>query len=407
LLLVGASGLGAGGAAAVTVISERVSGLGGGVLGLSCLHCAPGGLQRVDQGKYVSVGQLGTGSYSMDWSVGSACGPINAGEQLNGNVSFDRSDGANLFGTLDFCEVDGSPFSVHLTGTTDLRSADLTLTIFNRGDTVVSVPADAEQSREQIGFTGTITVSRRIGYWMIDTSGRVYGFGGNDWHGNAPTPTAARDLAPSPSGNGYWVVNVAGQVYSFGDAHWLGNANRAVLAPGEQITTIAASLTGKGYWLFTTHGRVLPFGDAHFFGDLHATRLNAPIFSAAMTPTGMGYYMVGTDGGVFTFGDAKYRGSMGGRRLNAPVIAIVPTADNGGYWLVAIDGGVFAFSAPYLGSMGGTRLSASITAMDRYETGYIMVAANGSAYRFARQINFGSLATSPPANPIVDIAAVG
>lgn len=415
--LVLAAGLGA--ARADAMVSRPVSGLGKGSSSVDCLGC--GGLLRGDSGRYASVGQLGSGSYSFNSTIGPACGAGNRGVEFSGTASFSRADGAQLSGKFDECvpshpvsadcasagcPIDDTPIPMHLSGgARDLISADLTVTFFYAGNTV-AIP-DGDLSDEQLAFTGSITVTRQIGYWMLDTSGRVYGFGGGSWHGNATTPIATRDLAPTPSGSGYWVVNVDGQVYAFGDARWLGNANRATFATGEQVTGIAATPSGRGYWLFTTLGRVLPFGDAPFIGDLHATRLNGPIVNAVATTSGAGYYMVGTDGGVFSFGDARFRGSMGGRHLNAPVIALVPTADNRGYWLVAADGGIFAFSAPYLGSLGGIHLNAPITGMDRYGTGYLMVATDGGIFNFSHQPYFGSLGATPPPNPVFDLAAIG
>ena len=401
------------------VVTQPVAGLGNGIGGVQCLLCNP--LQRGDSGTYMSAGQLGSGTYSFDSTMGPACGVGNKGLKFSGTASFSRSDGARVSGKFDTCvpshsespacpsaacPIDGSPIRIHLdAGTHELVSADLTVTFVYRGPTIAII--DGDQAAEQLLFTGTINATRRVGYRMLDASGRVYAFGGAGWYGDAPTPVPAIQMAPTPSGNGYWIVNVAGQVYGLGNARWFGNANHATLAAGELITTIAATPSGKGYWLFTTRGRVLPFGDAHFFGDLHTTRLNGVIINAVATPTGAGYYMVGTDGGVFSFGDARFHGSMGGRRLNAPVVALVPTADNRGYWLVASDGGVFAFSAPFLGSTGGLRLNAPITGTDRYGTGYLMVATDGGIFNFSPGPYFGSLGAHPPPHLVLDLAATG
>jgi hypothetical protein len=74
---------------------------------------------------------------------------------------------------------------------------------------------------------------------------------------------------------------------------------------------------------------------------------------------------------------------------------------------VASDGGIFAFQAPFKGSMGGTRLNKPVTGMVRYADGYLMVAQDGGIFDFSSQPFLGSLGGSPPAHPIVSVAALG
>jgi ribosomal protein L24E len=133
--------------------------------------------------------------------------------------------------------------------------------------------------------------------------------------------------------------------------------------------------------------------------------LNGPVLDSIPTPSGNGYYMVASDGGIFAFGDAHFAGSMGQTRLNAPVKALVPDRDGAGYWLVASDGGIFAFDAGFRGSMGGTKLNQPIAGMVRYGNGYLMAASDGGVFTFSDLPFAGSLGGSPPARPIVALAA--
>jgi ribosomal protein L24E len=138
-----------------------------------------------------------------------------------------------------------------------------------------------------------------------------------------------------------------------------------------------------------------------------ATRLNGPVLDSIPTASGKGYYMVASDGGIFSFGDARFLGSMGGKRLNAPVQSLVPDGDGVGYWLVASDGGIFAFEAPFKGSMGDKRLNKPVTGMVRFGNGYLMVAEDGGIFNFSDKQFHGSLGSSPPARPVVAVAALG
>jgi hypothetical protein len=85
----------------------------------------------------------------------------------------------------------------------------------------------------------------------------------------------------------------------------------------------------------------------------------------------------------------------------------VPDSDGIGYWLVASDGGIFAFDAPFKGSMGGQKLNKPVTGMVRYADGYLMVGQDGGIFDFSNEAFLGSLGKTPPANPIVSVAALG
>ena len=248
----------------------------------------------------------------------------------------------------------------------------------------------------------------RSGYWMLGADGALYAFGDAGQFSAAPVAPgrSAVDLEPSASGRGGWVLDDTGDVFAVGDVPGFGGVSRAVLGVGEIATSLSATPSGQGYLVFTNRGRAVSFGDARFLGDVSSMALNAPVLDSVTTPTGQGYYMVAADGGIFAFGDARFAGSMGGRPLNAPVQSLVPDADGGGYWLVASDGGIFAFDAPFKGSMGGTRLAKPVTGMVRYGDGYLMVGEDGGIFSFSNLPFAGSLGASPPARPIVAVAAV-
>jgi Fibronectin type III domain/Bacterial Ig domain len=241
----------------------------------------------------------------------------------------------------------------------------------------------------------------RSGYWMLAQNAKVFGFGNATAFASAGGSATA--IAPRRDGTGYWVVDAAGTVTPNGSA--AAHGGHPALAPGEIVSTISATPSGNGYWLFTNRGRTFAYGDARSFGDMSGTPLNGPIVASVATPTGHGYYMVGSDGGVFSFGDARFYGSTGNLHLNRPIVGISPTPDNRGYWLVASDGGVFAFDAPFRGSMGGSHLTKPVNGLVAYGSGYLMVASDGGVFDFSNKAFLGSLASHPPAAPIIGIAA--
>ena len=255
---------------------------------------------------------------------------------------------------------------------------------------------------------GFVRAGSRPGYWVLDSAGAAYAFGGapdlGAPAGPLPAGAPAVDLEPTPSSAGYWVLAATGAVRPSGDAAALPDA-AGLLRPGETAAALSATPSGRGYWIVTDRGRVLAFGDAPFLGDVSGLTLNGAVLDSIATPSGAGYYMVAADGGIFAFGDAVFAGSMGGQRLNAPVQSLVPDPDGRGYWLVAADGGVFAFEAGFRGSMGGRPLNAPVTGMVPYGDGYLMVGADGGVFDFSSLPFSGSLGAHPPARPVVAVAA--
>jgi hypothetical protein len=303
------------------------------------------------------------------------------------------------------------------TTTTTTAPAGPATTTTTTTTTTTASPADPTPTTTTTvdpgGSEGFVTAGSRPGYWVVDSAGTVYAFGGAPDLGGAgggpagalPPATAAVDLEPTPSSAGYWVLAASGAVRPVGDAPALADA-AGTLRAGETAAALSATPSGKGYWIFTDRGRVLAFGDAPFLGDVSDLTLNGAVLDSIATPSGAGYYMVAADGGIFAFGDAAFHGSMGGQRLNAPVQSLVPDPDGRGYWLVAADGGVFAFEAGFQGSMGGRPLNAPVTGMVPYGDGYLMVASDGGVFDFSSLPFSGSLGAHPPARPVVAVAAI-
>jgi Tol biopolymer transport system component len=314
------------------------------------------------------------------------------------------------FGDIWVLDVANPGIQTNLTNTPNAFNGDPDWqTVSGSGTTTTSTSTTAPSGASTTTTTVPPGGKARSGYWMVGADGRVYNFGEAAHMGDALIAPGAEavDLEPTPTGKGYWVVDSAGRIFAMGDAQFEGIAGPTALEAGEQVTSLSSTKTGNGYWMFTTRGRVLTFGDAVHYGDMAATRLNGPVLDSIPTASGKGYYMVASDGGIFSFGDARFYGSMGGKRLNAPVQSLVPDGDGVGYWLVASDGGIFAFDAPFKGSMGDKRLNKPVTGMVRFGNGYLMVGEDGGIFNFSDKQFHGSLGNTPPARPVVSVAALG
>lgn len=257
---------------------------------------------------------------------------------------------------------------------------------------------------------------QRVGYLMLRTDGVVHGFGDADARDAVTSPDASAKIAISADGIGYWVLDTGGRVHVFGVPHLgdLTGADRSDWLAGERPAALSVTPDEQGYWIFTDRGRAVSFGSASDHGDLVelglAPVLNGPVVDSVATPDGSGYYMVASDGGVFAFGSAAFRGSMGGTPLNEPVVGLLPDLDGSGYWLVAADGGVFAFDADFRGSVPGAlptgvRLNAPVVGGLSYGDGYLMVASDGGIFSFSDLPFLGSLGADPPPAPVTDVAA--
>jgi hypothetical protein len=193
------------------------------------------------------------------------------------------------------------------------------------------------------------------GYWLVQSNGGVFAFGGAHFYGSLPNSGKSVDdivgIAATASGGGYWIVASDGTVYPFGDATALGSA-----AGVNDIVAIISPDAG-GYWLIGRDGGVFTFGDAHYRGACPVAGSGCDGVTdivGAASPDAGGYWLVGRDGGVFTFGDAHYRGSCPGSGLScAGTTTVVGIAgpDAGGYWIAQSDGAIDTFGdAKFFGS---------------------------------------------------------
>jgi subtilisin family serine protease len=244
------------------------------------------------------------------------------------------------------------------------------------------------------------------GYLMIGDTGKVDAFGGVAYEGDPwgdLVRSRAVNLEPLGSGVGYWVLDSDGRVRSFGEARDYGEIPASERAQVGKAVTLSGIPGDRGYWIFTDTGRVVARGWANHYGDLAGVNLNRPIVAGVGTPTGRGYLLVADDGGVFAFGDAAFAGSMGGQRLNAPIRSIAFDGDGDGYWLASTDGGVFAFRAPFRGSLASEPLKAPVAGMAGCGDGYFLVSADGGVFDFSDCPFRGSLGDGQSPNPVVGL----
>ncbi len=295
---------------------------------------------------------------------------------------------------------------VHLTASGAVAYATF---IKNELDAVGYVRIACPPSDNQPGASGPAG----RGYWMLDSSGRIHGFGSaGDVAPNLGDLSTIGDTSPpsslqsTPSGEGYWIVDQKGKVNAFGDAVFYGDMTGQVL--NGPVLRLEPNPVGGGYWLVASDGGVFTFGPSTaFHGSTGSMRLNAPVLSMTATVTGNGYWLVAGDGGVFTFGDGVFHGSTGSMRLNAPVIAMAVPPDGSGYWLYASDGGVFSFdvqfygSHPELGPCGDPAVSMRST---RTGKGYWLATRYGRVYGFGDAPTFGDQPVLAAGVTIIDMA---
>ncbi len=186
-------------------------------------------------------------------------------------------------------------------------------------------------------------------------------------------------VARTPDAAGYWVLTSTGHVYGFGDAHLRGNGP-ARFGP---YVAIAPSFNARGYFLLSASGRVVARGDAR----ARAERTRRPAQTAAVdlarTPDGAGYLVLHRDGAVRAFGDAHDLGN--GPARFAPYVAIAPTLDANGYWLLSASGHVIARGdARALGSARASARTGAFVAMAETgdAAGYWLLSAHGQLFAF-------------------------
>jgi lysophospholipase L1-like esterase len=259
--------------------------------------------------------------------------------------------------------------------------------------------------------TAVPSAAAASGYWLLDSSGRVWTYGGAGQFGDLRTKgvkTAPASMQATPTGLGYWIVDTRGVVHAFGDAVSAGDmSGRPLNGP---VRRIEAPRVGPGYWLVASDGGVFAFGNAPFHGSTGAMRLNRPVISMASTATGAGYWLVASDGGVFAFGNAPFHGSTGAMRLNAPVVSMTVDPGDRGYWLYASDGGVFTFGEglAFHGSLPGLALCSPPRAVAMRATttggGYYVAGADGSVFRFGDAPDHGDRPPLATGTTVIDLA---
>jgi hypothetical protein len=186
-------------------------------------------------------------------------------------------------------------------------------------------------------------------YWLVDTAGRVWPFGGAENFGGVPpgaglaSPVVA--VSATPDGGGYWLAAADGTVFAEGGARLYGPAAAGLNTP---VVGIAPTPDGLGYWLVSADGAVYSFGDARYFGSLKTGPSGPAVVRLVPTPDGAGYWLLDAGGGVYSFGDAR---SFGSELVPSPgrpspgraFVDMAPTPDGLGYWLLDAAGTVYSF----------------------------------------------------------------
>jgi F5/8 type C domain/Putative Ig domain len=254
---------------------------------------------------------------------------------------------------------------------------------------VVTITASNGVGHPAVQYLVISFYERTAGYWLATANGQVYGLGGANSYGGAPTSAApVVGIAGTPSAEGYWVATANGSVSAHGVARYYGDL------PGlgkhvSDIVAIAPTSDGEGYYLVGADGGFFTFGDARFHGSLPGVGVHVhDVVGMVATPGGAGYMLVGSDGGVFTFGTSHFYGSLPGQGHHVHDIrAILPSSTARGYVLVGSDGGVFNFGSgvKFYGSLPsiGVRVSDIVgIALTPDDGGYYMAGANGHVYGF-------------------------
>ena len=233
------------------------------------------------------------------------------------------------------------------------------------------------------------------GYWVIDTVGRVHGFGDAsdyDWNrfGDVPiqdygTTNRAVGIAAHPSGEGYWVVDWCGRVWAYGASTdhgeyvipdpYVGYNQQGKVG----VRGIAATHTGDGYWVIYSNGVIRGFGDAApnyatvpandvatfmdwFLEENYTTGRYVPYSiglkatAIASHPKKMGFWVTDGSGQVWAFGDVTTKGQLKNRTYLSSKIAgtfklqnlewatsIESTPSGDGYWIGFGSGRVASF----------------------------------------------------------------
>lgn len=236
------------------------------------------------------------------------------------------------------------------------------------------------------------------GYWVMDDSGNVYGFGDaadydTDAFGQVPIGSYSNNigvaLAAHPDGKGYWALDWRGRVWAYGSATdygeavisdpYVGSLNQE---PKTQAIDIVSTYTGNGYWVVYTNGIVRGFGDATNYTTGSYTQIPTTQVASFMDvylrnnyqtgrylpyltrlksvaigshPKKIGFWVTDGSGQVWSYGACSHRGQLHHRVYNKGMSnsfrlepldwasALEPTVTGNGYWILFASGKIAAF----------------------------------------------------------------
>lgn len=234
-----------------------------------------------------------------------------------------------------------------------------------------------------VPWTFSMTAHPTRGYWVLDSSGNVYGFGdAADYVGPQIDLAAVNPdnqsiaMTAHPDGKGYWVLDRTGRVYAYGSASHYGEYT--VAWPGTDkwgedglaAWDITPTHTGNGYWVCYGDGWVRGFGDASP-SSVQVPLTDVVEFMDAYVnprwhyqhranglcghPSKMGFWVTSGDGEVWAYGDAVDYGQLNERVYNAGMAdtfrlakteftkSIECTKTGNGYWIAFGSGHIAAF----------------------------------------------------------------
>lgn len=231
------------------------------------------------------------------------------------------------------------------------------------------------------------------GYWVMDDSGNVYGFGdAADYDSNAfgqvPIVGIGVALSAHPDGKGYWALDWRGNVYAYGSATYYGEylyPDPSVglnEMPKAQALDIVSTYTGNGYWVVYSDGYVRGFGDAANYTTSSYTQIPTTKVATFMDvflrnnyqvgrylpylrrlksvaieshPKKIGFWVTDGSGQVWSYGGCTHRGQLYERVYNKGMSssfrlepldwasAIESTVSGNGYWILFASGKIAAF----------------------------------------------------------------
>lgn len=157
------------------------------------------------------------------------------------------------------------------------------------------------------------------GYRLLGRDGRIYDFNLEPlkYHGAPSVVTQISDFESEavaavglPDASGFWVVDNMGIVYAFGEAEHLGDLEKlSGLSGNDQIADMVLTEQNGvfGYALATKDGEVFAFPNGkelRCLGDELKVKLDSPLVAASTLKGGLGCLFIDEKGEVSSFGDA-------------------------------------------------------------------------------------------------------